>query len=168
VPEKRSGAGLVAANAAEVPALPAGLAPRVMDRQALEDFALLRPFHAWLGMRVLSVSDADIEISVAWRPQFVSNPEVMSTHGGILATLIDVGASYPITTRTGRSAPTLEMTVSYLRMAKPGVLRVRGSIHEACPRRRDRVRRGRPRDCHRSRGLLHRAAKILKTASQAS
>jgi uncharacterized protein (TIGR00369 family) len=100
----------------------------IMDRARLEEFALTRPMHAWMDLRVMALSDADVELSIPWRREFVSNPDLMSTHGGILATLIDVAGCYACTARIGRSAPTLELTVSFVKMARPGLLRVRGSI----------------------------------------
>ena len=47
------------------------------------------PFHQWLGLKVVSVGEGEIEIHATWREEWVVNPDRRYTHGGILATLVD-------------------------------------------------------------------------------
>ena len=52
------------------------------------------PFHQWLGLTVVAVSDDSIEIRATWREEWVVNTERGYTHGGILAALIDLAADW--------------------------------------------------------------------------
>ena len=100
----------------------------LMSAAELEAFALARPFHLWMGMRVLSVDASAIELSIEWRDEYVSNPDQNSVHGGILAALIDGTASYALTVRTRRTAPTVDLRIDYHQMARSGPLRARGVV----------------------------------------
>ncbi len=60
--------------------------------------------------------------SLPWREEFVSDPVVRYTHGGILATLIDLAADYAIAARIGRGVPTIDMRVDFHKAAMPGPL----------------------------------------------
>jgi uncharacterized protein (TIGR00369 family) len=100
----------------------------LLDRDALEKLSLARPFHRWLGMTVIAVDERGIEIEIGSREEIMSNPELQSTHGGILATLVDTAAGYTVITRLGRGAPTIDLRVDYHKPAKPGVLRARGTL----------------------------------------
>jgi uncharacterized protein (TIGR00369 family) len=56
------------------------------------------------------------------------NPERRYTHGGILATLVDLSADWALYTRTGRGVPTIDLRVDYHRAALPGDLVARGQV----------------------------------------
>ncbi|ODT13004.1 MAG: hypothetical protein ABS57_20140 [Mesorhizobium sp. SCN 65-12] len=86
------------------------------------------PFHRWLGVSLKSMSGDSVEILLPWREEFVSDPEVRYTHGGILAALIDLAADYAIAARIGRGVPTVDMRVDYHRAALPGPLVARASV----------------------------------------
>jgi uncharacterized protein (TIGR00369 family) len=86
------------------------------------------PFHQWLGLTVLAVTDDSIEIKATWREEWVVNPERRYTHGGILAALIDLAADYAMVKQTGRGVPTIDMRVDYHRAAMPGDLIARGKV----------------------------------------
>jgi uncharacterized protein (TIGR00369 family) len=86
------------------------------------------PFHQWLGLTVLAVTDTSIEIKATWREEWVVNPERRYTHGGILAALIDLAADYAMVKQTGRGVPTIDMRVDYHRAAMPGDLIARGKV----------------------------------------
>ena len=86
------------------------------------------PFHQWLGLKVLAVTDNSIEIKATWREEWVVNPERRYTHGGILAALIDLGADWAMVKQTGRGVPTIDMRVDYHRAAMPGDLIARGKV----------------------------------------
>ncbi len=76
-------------------ALPPGL-----DGEALQRALGIAPFHAWLGLRILSSGDGRLEIEMPWRDEIVSNPRIGSAHGGVLASLIDLAGMYAILTQT--------------------------------------------------------------------
>lgn len=90
---------------------------------------LLRgPYHQWLGLKVLAVREGEIELSAAWREEWVVNPDRRYTHGGILAALIDLAADWALVSKTGRGVPTIDLRVDYHRAASPGDLRVVGRV----------------------------------------
>jgi len=86
------------------------------------------PFHQWLGLTVLAVTDDSIEIKATWREEWVVNVERRYTHGGILAALIDLAADFAMIRQTGRGVPTIDMRVDYHRAAMPGDLIARGKV----------------------------------------
>ena len=86
------------------------------------------PFHQWLGLTVLAVTDDSIEIKATWREEWVVNPERRYTHGGILAALIDLAADFAMIKQTGRGVPTIDMRIDYHRAAMPGDLIARGKV----------------------------------------
>jgi uncharacterized protein (TIGR00369 family) len=88
------------------------------------------PFNLWLGLELLAMDESGIEVSAAWREEFISNPDRRITHGGILAALIDAAADFAIAARIGRPVPTVDMRVDYHRAAMPGDLRAKASVIE--------------------------------------
>jgi uncharacterized protein (TIGR00369 family) len=86
------------------------------------------PFHQWLGIKVLAVHADGVELKATWREEWVVNPERRYTHGGILASLVDLAADWALVTRTGRGVPTIDMRVDYHAAAMPGDLIARGHI----------------------------------------
>lgn len=86
------------------------------------------PYHQWLDISVVGVGDGEIVVELPWREEFVVNAEVGYTHGGILATLVDLVADWAIATQLGRPFPTVDMRVDYHRPAMKGTLTVRGKV----------------------------------------
>jgi len=86
------------------------------------------PYYQWLGLKVIAVGEGSIELTAAWREEWVVNPERGYTHGGILAALVDLAADWAMVSRTGRGVPTVDLRVDYHRAAMPGVLTIRGQI----------------------------------------
>jgi len=73
------------------------------------------PFHQWLGLTVVEVTDNGIEIRAKWRAEWVVNSERGYTHGGIIATLIDLAADWAMVRQTGRGVPTIDLRIDYHR-----------------------------------------------------
>ncbi len=86
------------------------------------------PYLSWLGLKVLELGEDSIEVKATWRPEWVANPKLTQTHGGILAALIDFGADFALVKNIGRPVPTIDMRVDYHRLAKPGNLIVKGKV----------------------------------------
>jgi uncharacterized protein (TIGR00369 family) len=86
------------------------------------------PFHQWLGLTVMAVTDDSIEIRAKWREEWVVNIERRYTHGGIIAALVDLAADWAMVKQTGRGVPTVDMRVDYHRAAMPGDLICRGKV----------------------------------------
>jgi uncharacterized protein (TIGR00369 family) len=86
------------------------------------------PFHQWLGLTVMSVSDNAIELKAKWRQEWVVNLERGYTHGGVLAALIDLAADWAMVKQTGRGVPTIDLRIDYHRPAGRGDLIARGKV----------------------------------------
>ena len=86
------------------------------------------PYNQWLGLKVVAVHDDGIELTATWREDWVVNPERRYTHGGVLATLVDVAADWALIRRTGRGVPTIDLRVDYHSAAMPGDLTARGKV----------------------------------------
>ena len=98
------------------------------DFDALAAQVRTSPFHRWLGVELAKLDDDGIEILMPWREEFVSDPEIRYTHGGILATLIDLAGDYAVAAKLGRGVPTVDMRVDFHRVALPGPLVARASV----------------------------------------
>ena len=94
----------------------------------VEAMVLRSPFHQWLGLKVTSVSDDGIELTAAWREEWVVHPERRYTHGGILAALVDLAADWAMVAKTGRGVPTIDLRVDYHAGAMPGDLVAKGKV----------------------------------------
>ena len=86
------------------------------------------PFHEWLGLKVVSVSEGEIELTATWREEWVVNPDKGYTHGGILAALVDLAADWALVSKTGGGVPTIDLRVDYHRAAFQGDLIVKGKV----------------------------------------
>jgi uncharacterized protein (TIGR00369 family) len=67
-------------------------------------------------------------LKATWREEWVVNPDRRYTHGGVLATLIDLGGDWAMVKKTGRGVPTISLHVDYHAVAMPGELTIRGRI----------------------------------------
>ena len=99
--------------------------PTVEQIQALITRA---PFHQWLGLQVLAVGPDSIEVKATWREEWIVKPERRYTHGGVLASLVDLVADWALAGKMGRGQPTIDIRVDYHRAAMPGDLVVKGKI----------------------------------------
>src|ERR1700742_3005554 len=86
------------------------------------------PYHQRLGLNVVAVGDGTIELTATWREEWVVNPDRGYTHGGVLATLVDLGADWAMVSKTGRGVPTIDLRIDYHAVAMPGNLTIRGKI----------------------------------------
>jgi uncharacterized protein (TIGR00369 family) len=86
------------------------------------------PYHQWLGLKVVALHDDGIQLTAAWREEWVVNPERRYTHGGVLAALIDLGADWAMLKKLGRAVPTIDMRVDYHAPAMPGDLTIHGKV----------------------------------------
>src|SRR3974377_1530958 len=86
------------------------------------------PFHQWLGLKVGALHDDGMRLKAAWREEGGVKPDRRYTHGGLLATLVDLGADWAMVSKTGRGVPTITLHVDYHAPAMPGDLTIRGKI----------------------------------------
>ena len=99
-----------------------------LDFAALDVLVRGSPFHRWLGVGLSKLTPDLVELTLPWREEFVSDPKIRYTHGGILATLIDLAADYAITARLGRGVPTVDLRIDYHKAAMPGPLLARAHV----------------------------------------
>jgi uncharacterized protein (TIGR00369 family) len=95
------------------------------EAQALVDRG---PYLSWLGVKVLNFDKQFIEVRATWRQEWIANPKLQQTHGGILAALIDFAADFALVPHIGHMVPTIDMRVDYHRLAKPGDLTAKGRV----------------------------------------
>lgn len=99
-----------------------------MTVEELQELINRGPYLSWLGLKVLALDEESIEVRATWRPEWVANPTLNQTHGGILAALIDFAADFALIKSIGRPVPTIDMRVDYHRLAKPGDLTAKGRV----------------------------------------
>lgn len=96
--------------------------------QTWQDFLDISPFQRWLGLKVEEAGEGRLVIGLEWREEFVSNPNSKSMHGGILASLIDLGGLYAILTTRSMATATVDLRVDYHRPATGGVIRATSRV----------------------------------------
>src|SRR3954466_2708547 len=99
-----------------------------MTKEELQARIRVAKLHQWLGLEVLEASDDGIVVKAAWREEWVVNPSRGYTHGGILATLVDVVADYALAAQLGTPVPTVDLRVDYHRPAGQGDLTVKAKV----------------------------------------
>ncbi|MFB7496471.1 PaaI family thioesterase [Streptomyces sp. NPDC056161] len=105
-----------------------GTAPSGVDTAELEARIRRSPFHTWLGLRVLTADASQLRLRASWREEWSNGNSLRTTHGGIVAALLDLAADWAIACAGGQTAPTLDFSVQYLRAAQPGHLTVVGRV----------------------------------------
>ncbi|WP_312949173.1 PaaI family thioesterase [Superficieibacter sp.] len=98
-----------------------------LSAAAVQEKLLNGPYHQWLGLEVVAVSEGEITLRARFRDEWVVNPAGGYIHGGILAALVDLTADWALVAWTGRGVPTLDIRVDYHRPAR-GDLRVEGKV----------------------------------------
>lgn len=102
--------------------------PNLLDAETMRRLIVEAPFHQWLGLTLVDLTEEHIDLRVAWREEYVVNPEQRYAHGGILAAFIDLTADWAIAAKFGRGVPTIDMRVDYHKPAMPGDLWARGRL----------------------------------------
>lgn len=102
--------------------------PNVLSAEQLNSMILEAPFHRWMGLSLVALTEEYVDLRIAWREEYVVNPERRYTHGGILAALIDLAADWAIAAKYGRGVPTVDMRIDYHKVAMPGDLWARGRL----------------------------------------
>ena len=96
--------------------------------EQLQERINVGPFNRWLNFTVTKVDEAGLEMTAAWREEWVVNPDRRYTHGGILSAIIDVAADYAIAAKLGRPVPTIDLRVDYHKAAMPGDLTAKARV----------------------------------------
>lgn len=95
------------------------------DVQAIVDRSA---YLSWLGLKVVSLGADRIEAKATWRPEWVANPAIGQTQGGILAALVDFAANFALMDAIGRPVLTIDLRVDYHRLAQKGDLLAKGRV----------------------------------------
>ncbi|MGB0921616.1 MAG: PaaI family thioesterase [Alphaproteobacteria bacterium] len=90
-----------------------------LDHAAMEATLAISPYQNWLGLKLDKCMAGEISITCPWREDLVSNPNLGSVHGGVLAALIDLGGLYSILTQSTRVRSTVDLRVDYHAPATP-------------------------------------------------
>ena len=99
-----------------------------MTKEELQARINVAKLHQWLGLEVLEAGADGITVRAGWRDEWVVNPARGYTHGGILATLVDVVADYALAVQLGGPAPTVDLRVDYHKAAMQGDLTVKAKV----------------------------------------
>lgn len=102
--------------------------PSELTVQAVQDRIGRGPFHKWLGLEVTAVGPDTVELSFRWREEWMVRAEEDYTHGGILATIVDLTADWSLVSRIGHAVPTVDLRVDFHRVARRGDLRSVGRL----------------------------------------
>ena len=100
----------------------------VTDIEKLQQLITRGPFNQWLNFTIVKTGEDGVELKAAWREEWVVHPERRYTHGGILASIIDVAADYAIAARLGRPVPTIDLRVDYHKAAMPGDITAKAHV----------------------------------------
>lgn len=99
-----------------------------IDVQRLQAMLSRSAFHRWLDLRVVAVTDDQVEVVAPWRDELMSNPEARIMHGGILAALVDATADLALGARLGHTLPTIDLRIDYHKPAVECALRAIGRV----------------------------------------
>jgi uncharacterized protein (TIGR00369 family) len=86
------------------------------------------PFQRFLGLEAEAVGEGFLALGLDWREELMSNPHTHSAHGGVLASIIDLGGFYAILTAKAMAVATVDLHVDYLRPFTQGRLRSESSV----------------------------------------
>lgn len=67
-------------------------------------------------------------MSLEWRSELVSNPGTQSVHGGVLASIIDLGGFYAVLTAKAGAVATIDLQVDYHRPFTSGRVRSESQV----------------------------------------
>lgn len=95
------------------------------DVQAIVDRSA---FLTWMGLKIEKLGPQSIDVRATWRPEWVANPDIGQTQGGIHAALIDFAANFALFSTMGRPVLTADLRVDYHRIATKGDLIAKGRV----------------------------------------
>lgn len=80
------------------------------------------PHAKLLGMNFVSVDIGRATLSLPYNPQFIGNTKTRVLHGGAITTMLDQASGLAAIAgfETFRSVATLNLSIDYMRAAKPG------------------------------------------------
>lgn len=87
-----------------------------------QQFIEALPHGKELGMRIISVGEGDVVMSVPYHPRLVGDPATGVLHGGVVTTLLDTccGAAVMSHPTGALGTATIDLRIDYMRPARPG------------------------------------------------
>lgn len=98
--------------------------PKGMSRDELASVIGDCPFHRFLDMTVEAADPVkgEVVIRLPFRPEFSRSAAKPQLHGGVTAALIDIAGDYAVACVIGRTVPTINLRIDFLRMGDGGDL----------------------------------------------
>lgn len=85
------------------------------DLERLREQIRRAPFHRWLGLRIDELEPGRATLAMPFHPETITAAGYI--HGGVIAALIDTAGDWAVATMHGRTVPTIDLRVDYLRAA---------------------------------------------------
>ncbi len=75
------------------------------------------PFHALLGIQVVTLEEGRVRLRVPFKPELVGHAEPPMIHGGVISSLVDITGGFAIWTQCAPqdNIVTITLSVDYLR-----------------------------------------------------
>ena len=91
------------------------------------------PFHRLLGLEFRSLDPVaqSVVLSLDVRPDLSRRDDGIELHGGVIASILDVAGDFAVALVTGRTVPTIGMSIDYLRMARGNRALAQGRVVKA-------------------------------------
>lgn len=100
-----------------------------METEGLQRLLDEMPLHRALGLRLRGGDDGVLFGATPTRDHSIDGGDVV--HGGIVATLLDIAATFALIDSTGVDWSTVDLRIDYLRPAPVAPLEVRGRVIQA-------------------------------------
>lgn len=93
------------------------------DVKAWEHFLACSPYTTRMGISAVAASETGCTLALPFSPDFVGDPDSGVLHGGAITALVDTAFGFSVFFRVRKFAPiaTLDLRITYLRAARPGV-----------------------------------------------
>jgi uncharacterized protein (TIGR00369 family) len=88
------------------------------------------PYHQWLGIELLDHDReiGQIRLRLPFRSDFAGDAAAKFYHGGVIASLADITATFALMMQVGADLPSIDLHVDYLRPAPAGDLLATGHV----------------------------------------
>ncbi|HEX8918448.1 MAG TPA: PaaI family thioesterase [Chloroflexota bacterium] len=101
-----------------------------MAEPDLQEFSDQAPLHRNLGLR-LDRTERGVICRARVGTEFLVDGSQGTVHGGIIATLLDIAATFALIATSGHDWVTVDLRVDYLRPVRAGAVTVEGDVLRA-------------------------------------
>ena len=104
-----------------------------VDLESVKRLLSSSPFHEFLQLELgkLDAADGLIEIRMKHHEGLNRLPTGSQFHGGVLASLVDIAATFAVVVKLRKPVPTVDLRLDYVRPASGGILTARGIVRRA-------------------------------------